>query len=465
MSWQGYIRKQAPSFDEVIVCTTAGLEPLYADFTKSFITHNVGMIRDCAKAVKIFSPGHWSRFQAEIAQRVSQLCNAKNDVVVLTFKDYVDPSLQSFICYGDALRAKANGDVFDLLIHARNKKSQNSYYDIYNWPIARWNDVMAEINKLGLRVGAIGTHTSALLPKHAEDLRGIPLVRLMDAMSASTLVAGPSSGPMHLAALCGLPRLVWGTTKWSSSTKMDDTERYTHRWNPFDVPCIVIADHPDPTVEEMLDDLMQGIEGNEYSMNAGAKAAKRMREYWAGRRQKQGRNYVSRHGKNSDHQVDKVIPKLHELLGDKQFKQGIDYGCGWGRFSKAISEHCEQLRGVDLIADFRNDLPNTVTFQTVEFPTKIDLPNGSVDLFVAVTSLQHIVDEHWFIDVMGELRRVLATGATVLIIDDNGSAGQHVKPRGPKLFAEHLDLDLTLTEKFDMDHERSHHIVLGVCRE
>ena len=465
MSWQGHIRKKASEFDDVIICTTGGLEPLYSDFTASFITHNVGMIRDCTRASKIFGPGGWKQYCDAIARRIRDERALSNEVTILKFTKYIPPDQQSFICYGDALCAKNRGDQFDVLIHARNKKSQNSYYDVYNWPVERWDEVVEELHRRGLRVGAVGTQRDALLPEHAEELRGIELDRLMDIMAASCLIAGPSSGPMHLAALCGLPRLVWATDQWSTSTQMDDRVRYTERWNPFRTPCLVFTDNTEPTAERMLEDLNKAIEGQDHLMDPGAESASRMTKYWAGRRKKQGRDYVSRNGNNSDHQVDILVPELHSLLEGREFKHGIDFGCGWGRFSKDIFQHCEKLRCVDLIADFRNDLPPAVSFEQLSFPTKIDMPNDSIDLLVAITSLQHIVDEHWFVDVMAELRRVLALGATVLIVDDNGRNGEHVKVRSAKLFAEYLDLDLSLAKPFSMDHRKSHHILMGTCRE
>lgn len=465
MSWQGYVRKLAPEFDDVVICTTGGLEPVYDDFTTDFITHNVGMHRDCARASKIFSVGSWNKYRALISTRVREERALGNNVTIVKFKDYIPPNKQLFVCLGDSVRATDRGDAYDVLVHARHKASQNSYYDIYNWPLDRWDEVTEELHRLGLRVAAVGTHRDALLPAHAEDLRGIGLDRLMDAMAASSLIAGPSSGPMHLAALCGLPRLVWATDKWSTSTDMDDKVRYTERWNPFNVSCLIFVDHPDPTAEQMLEDLHKAFDGRESTMKSGAAAATRMAGYWSGRRKAQGRDYVSRLGKNSDHQVDKLVPVLHDLLSEKEFKHGIDFGCGWGRFSEAIFQHCEKLRCVDLISDFRDDLPPAVSFQQLAFPTQIDAPNDSINLLVAITSLQHIVDEHWFSDVMAELRRVLAPGATVLIVDDNGRNGEHVKIRSAKLFAEHLDLDLSITKKFDMDFKQSHHLLVGVCRE
>ena len=460
MSWQGYVRKQARAYDRVIVCTTAGLEPIYADFADEFIVHRISMVRDCAKAREISNKDAWRKYRAEIAIRARQEAS-DNAVTDLKFTKYIAPEQQSFICYGDAARARASGDVFDLLIHARNKHSHNSYYNVYNWPVERWNIVLTALSERNLRIGAVGTPSAARLPARAEDLRGIDLQRLMDAMSASRLIAGPSSGPIHLAALCGLPRLVWASTKWSSSTKMNDKLRYTKRWNPFNASCIVSED-TDPAPSIMLRDLNDALDGKERILKPGAAAATMMTNYWSTRRKKQGRAYVSREGKNSDRQVAKLTPKLRSFLEGHRYKHGLDFGCGWGRFSGVLASYCEQLRCVDLISDFRDDLPDTVAFEKIDFPTKILVPDGSIDLFVAITSLQHIVDEHWFVEVAAALQRVLAPGAIVFIVDDNGRAGERVKQRGAAVFAAALNLSDVSDAPFSMDKRESHHIVTGV---
>lgn len=456
MSWQGYVRKVARAFDRVVVCTTKGLEPLYADFGSEFLVHTVPMIRDCFNRREIFDKNAWSEYQSQIADCYRR-AQRDGEVKTLAATKYIPPDQQSFVCYGDAGRAKERGDVYDVVIHARNKRGGNSYYDIYNWPIEWWTKGVAALRDKGLRVAATGTKSSALAPANADDLRDLDLGRLMDLMSASTLIVGPSSGPMHLAALCGLPRLVWGTKKFSTSTQMDDRTRYNERWNPFKVPCMVVDDTQTPSVDRFISD----VEAALTSMIPGAVSAQRMTNYWSDRRKQQGRSYVSYLGKNSDHQVDRLVPELKALLGDKKYEHGMDYGCGWGRFSGVILEHCKQLRCVDLISDFRNDLSRNVVFEKVGFPTKISVPDASIDLFVAITSLQHIVDEHWFRDVAREVRRILAPGAKIIIVDDNGKPGQHVKQRVAERFAQLLKFTVETKKLFSLDSPKSHHVVVG----
>lgn len=467
MSWQGYVRKLARKYDKVVVCTTEGLEPVYADFATEFMVHNIPLPRDCFNRQRIPNTPAWVRYQHSIkkrvAVRVKDASQMETDFIVA--HGYIDPSKQSFISYGNATDAAERGDVFDLLIHARNKHSLNSYYNVYNWPEDRWAEVVKSMMARGLRVGAVGTPHNALCPEGAVDMRGIPLERLMDMMSASNLVAGPSSGPLHLAALCNIPRLVWATDKFSTSTKMDDVIRYTDRWNPFEVPCIVHTDDQKPPAARMIKDLEDVLGKKGKILVPGASSASKMTKYWADRRKKQGRSYVSYMGKNSDHQVTKLTPELHKLIGKTDFKHGMDYGCGWGRFSGIVFEHCEKLHAVDLIADFRDDLGDNVTFQTVKFPTKIKLPDSTLDLFVAITSLQHIVDEQWFKNVAKEIHRVLAPNAKVVIVDDNGPRGQHVKPRTPEILAKALGFNIDVKKIFGMDRPNSHHIVVGRCRK
>ena len=58
----------------------------------------------------------------------------------------------------------------------------------------------------------------------------ISLKELVGIFSNAKLIAGPSSGPMHLASLCGATHLVWSTEY--------NRVRYERDWNPFKTPVI-----------------------------------------------------------------------------------------------------------------------------------------------------------------------------------------------------------------------------------
>lgn len=253
MSWQAYVRAQAPKYNKVIVCTTQGREPLYSDFCKEFIVHNVGLLRDCHKYHKVYDPRAWKQFEGRKRKAIRDLRQGNHKVHVVRPDRLIDARSQKFIRYGDADQARDQGHQFDVVLHARNKRSNDGYYSVYNWPVERWNSVVVALNKGGLRVAAVGTHAEAWLPDGAEDLRGLPLDKLMNLMAASDLVIGPSSGPMHLASLCGTPHFVWTGKHYSTTINAYNRDRYETLWNPFKTPCTVLDHTPDLMVKEVLE--------------------------------------------------------------------------------------------------------------------------------------------------------------------------------------------------------------------
>jgi hypothetical protein len=469
MSWQGFVRREATGYDQVVVCTTAGREALYSDFTNQFLVHNVPLVRDCFEQRKIYDKPAWEAYRMKINKRIKALKAAGHEITILTAKKYISTDEQTFVKYGKAERAIARGDIFDIIVHARNKESHNPYYQIYNWPIERWNKVVEALCEHKLTVAAIGTKNDALLPIGAVDMRGIDLCRLTDMLAASRLVVGPSSGPMHLASLCGVPRFVWASKQWSSAIGAYDRERYMQKWNPFRTTCKVIDDdpnvQPDIVIAGVLNMLTELTDEARPSKSPVDAIAGKMIEYWKNRAAQQGRDYVSRQQKNTKAQTRIVGDQLKLLLDSKQFHWGLDFGSGWGRFTEVIAKYCATVTAVDLVDNFRDDLPAHVQFQHITFPTKINLPNATVDLFVAILVLQHITDDTWLEEVTTEIKRVLMDSATVIIIDDKGKPAGHVRQRTADEFRRLLDLGQYKDEPFNLDGADSHHIIVGSHRK
>ena len=92
------------------------------------------------------------------------------------------------------------------------------------------------------KIACIGTSSKSGWIEGTEDLRDVPLDDLFGVISSSDCVFGPSSGPMHLASLCGCPHVVWG----DQSKSLD---RYSTTWNPLGTPVLFLGDklyHPSP---------------------------------------------------------------------------------------------------------------------------------------------------------------------------------------------------------------------------
>lgn len=463
MSWQGYLRRKAVEFDEVIICTTAGLEPLYEDFADKFITHSVPLLRDCFEQRAIYDKNAWNVYRRRIDERLAKLRAAGHDVVFERAKKYIPITKQHFIKFGDAAVAEAAGDKFDIVVHARNKESNEKYYRVYNWPQSRWDELLKRLKADGVSVAAVGTTADARLPAGAVDLRGCALHRTMNVMAAAELVVGPSSGPMHLASLCGAPHLVWTGTKWSSTIQAYNNERYEWKWNPLHTPNkAIVKQNADVSVDEVYNgiiDMMEQLEHDPMDEPPGRSAAVKMADFWQKRTLREAAEGLVR---RQDAKQFKIIDdKLRSALGSGQFDYGLDFGCGAGRFLSTIAERCDKVMAADLISVPPKNAPRNVTFKTIGFPTKLQLPDESVDLMVAVLTFQHIVDDNWFNDVARELRRVLADSAMVVIIDDAGKPSWHVKWRSAEEFQAALGFGWYEDKMLDLDSPESHHVLIG----
>ena len=133
-----------------------------------------------------------------------------------------------FIKYGRPIKR------FEILVHARNRVHREQD----NWN--GWNKM-----ELGDGVASIGSKEEALHIEGTCDIRGIPLEELVNYMAGARMIIGPSSGPMHLATLCGCPQVVW-------SDREDTLVRYERTWNPFNVKSVRILDR-NPSAVEVMD--------------------------------------------------------------------------------------------------------------------------------------------------------------------------------------------------------------------
>jgi len=186
-------------------------------------------------------------------------------------------------------------------------------------------------------------------------------------------------------------------------------------------------------------------------------------EYWKKRLKRQGRDYVSRGGKTSIHQVKRLSPLIVKTLGSQLFNHGLDFGCGWGRFIRHMAARCRRVLGVDLVSNFmpKERRPKNVRFAKVGYPTKVPLPTDHVDLVFLITVLQHITGDRWFDDVTCELRRVMAPGAHVLVVDDMTATANHVRPRSEEEIVSKLGLVKYTSREITIDNNAKHQLIYG----
>lgn len=121
------------------------------------------------------------------------------------------------------------------------------------YPLIKCQMLIDTLISRGLSVacfGGIDNHC----PNGAMDLRGKPLEDQCSAIAAAKCVIGPSSGPIHLASLCGCPHVTWIASIHNTLEK-----RYKQLWNPFDTPTRFVCNSRIPSQNEIISQMMEII--------------------------------------------------------------------------------------------------------------------------------------------------------------------------------------------------------------
>jgi hypothetical protein len=143
-----------------------------------------------------------------------------------------------------------------VLVHARNitpvRYDKKVVGKSRNWPIQKWYDF---VHSLDCRIISIGDIKNSKWISGTKDIRGTSLEILCCTMNRSSVIVGESSGPLHLASLCGCPQVViTHNHKEKSLDGKTNRWRYEKGWNPFNTPCTVLdEDNWDPPVEKVVE--------------------------------------------------------------------------------------------------------------------------------------------------------------------------------------------------------------------
>lgn len=193
--WQGYLRSLSKHFDETIIITEDSKKSIYSDF-----------------ATRLVAP--------ENALIVETYLSQKNiDATFVTKKDlpveWVDhqPVVrgQSFVRMGGIQGEPRYGLLIDSpdSCHLKAQDWAQLIYDLDPHLDVAWvNDDMEH------GISSFGT-----------DLRGCSFPQLVDAITDSFLVIGPSGSTVALAALCGVPFITW--------VERGCKNLYKDVWNPL----------------------------------------------------------------------------------------------------------------------------------------------------------------------------------------------------------------------------------------
>jgi len=228
-AWQAYVRALSQHFKKTIIICRANSTALYKDFATRTIVYNPPP----GAADSFFM--HGLDFMSAFKQVVE-----KNDIILsedttlflprrigwppkthyserMPFGKYrIKPE---YIKFGNSVKKK-----YDYVFHIRNRALRPED----NWSFDNWKKLLNLLE--GNKVACVGTRDNALSIDGADDLRGAPLSQVFDVLRAASCCFGSSSGPMHLASLCGCPHLVW--------SKVENYTRYTENWNPLKTPVL-----------------------------------------------------------------------------------------------------------------------------------------------------------------------------------------------------------------------------------
>lgn len=230
--WVPHVRHKARKYEKTVVVCKPEHQHLYLDFTHKFVDYRcIGGHPDMYFAkrhptVKIVIPENIKRKYKGY------------DILEPTAKSCVHGKREYYM-YG----RKTDENWPELIIHARaenkyRQKHRNYAPDKYEWIVNSLKQIKPDIG-----IASVGTINGAHHIKGTDDRRDMHLAYLTQYLHNAKLCIGTSSGPMHLAHLCGCPILVISGNKRDKSIGNTNRVRYTKFWKAFDIPIQILDDH------------------------------------------------------------------------------------------------------------------------------------------------------------------------------------------------------------------------------
>ena len=230
MTWQANVRARAEQFDRVIVGCHDSSQGLYRDFASGFFS--------VPYEPNTSGSGRVGKGEYDLKRQFERLVVTGGSWMQ---GEVLDPRHGKFIKYGTAMwEARHRADV---VIHARHmrKGAPKDYNLRRSAPQEWWDELVAKLMDITGDVCAIGLSECSLCPRGAVDLRGVSLEAVMRVLSNRKVIIGPSSGPIHLAALCDCPQVVWTNPERKLGyDRRSVRERLEKYWNPFKVQVEII---------------------------------------------------------------------------------------------------------------------------------------------------------------------------------------------------------------------------------
>jgi ADP-heptose:LPS heptosyltransferase len=230
-AWQAYVRTLAETHDKTIVISRKNSKAIYEDFADQFISHTPkGGLAD-----SFFMYDVDIKSSLKEALKSNNIALDENTTVLLPRRLGNPPHthftrpiafgdqhiLPKYICFGEKTKKQ-----YDYIFHVRSRDLRKED----NWDIEKWK-TLKDLLKSD-KIGCIGTKKESGWIEGTDDLRDIDLKDLFNILRNSSYAFGPSSGPMHLASLCGLPHIVWSISQ--------NKARYEENWNPLETPILFL---------------------------------------------------------------------------------------------------------------------------------------------------------------------------------------------------------------------------------
>lgn len=265
--WQSHLRYCAKRNDKAYMFVPEGWECFVEDFAEVMPIRVHG-----GKADRHYRIGDYEiEYLVKDSEKLLELEGAEH--VLPEKKELQNPRIHHiYIRFGkanDALRT-------DIVVHPRNDP-RDIVGGNRNWSAERWKELLGLLRKDGYLIACIGhpeaAHpTSAIVPKPLIGGMQMPVIDrqtstfkwLANILASTRLVVGPSSGPMHLASMCGTPHLIWTDKNiWNlgMNRKGRNRQRYKSAWNPFGTRVWVIDDEGwQPEVETVYNAIKKAME-------------------------------------------------------------------------------------------------------------------------------------------------------------------------------------------------------------
>ena len=239
-SWSGYCRALSRHFEKTTVITRPGHGFLYCDFASvQCFTPPADGISDCENNTAMSHDDLLNVVRPFLSSTTFWLPPFKNEsgayqhwsqpLYIPAIKGALPPE---YLPCPNAKSSKRD----KVLLHARDR-GHIRVND--NAPLSLFVELTNCLKSRGMDVVSIGASESS----HVEgtiDMRNISLDDLSLLMDSAICTLGPSSGPLHFAALVNCPVITW-------SSSAQNAYRYLSSWNPLDTKLVYI----DTTEDEL----------------------------------------------------------------------------------------------------------------------------------------------------------------------------------------------------------------------